>query len=198
MLRDETAGSAAIEVLEEAEPALSLEDLVAPSEPHVPERSSVATEMAEAHATSGDRSHAAHATHATLAPGLRTARVVAVDGRRAKVALRGSHEALDATLAPEVEGDLVEEAAAQKDSVLVEIEGDGAIVVVGLVQTRRAREVRVTGEKIVIEAEREVLLRAGRAALRLREDGDVELVGSRISAASRGLFRIVGRILRLN
>ena len=195
MLRDETAGSAAIEVLEEAEPALSLEDLVAPSEPHVPERSSVATEMAEAHATSGDRSHA---THATLAPGLRTARVVAVDGRRAKVALRGSHEALDATLAPEVEGDLVEEAAAQKDSVLVEIEGDGAIVVVGLVQTRRAREVRVTGEKIVIEAEREVLLRAGRAALRLREDGDVELVGSRISAASRGLFRIVGRILRLN
>lgn len=190
MLRDETAGSAAIEVLEEAEPALSLEDLVAPSEPHVPERSSVATEMAEA--------HAAHATHAPLAPGLRTARVLAVDGRRAKIALRGSHEALDATLAPEVEGDLVEEAAAQKDSVLVEIEGDGAIVVVGLVQTRRAREVRVTGEKIVIEAEREVLLRAGRAALRLREDGDVELVGSRISAASRGLFRIVGRILRLN
>ncbi|MEZ4311015.1 MAG: hypothetical protein R3F14_23480 [Polyangiaceae bacterium] len=43
-----------------------------------------------------------------------------------------------------------------------------------------------------------MLLRAGRAALRLREDGDVELVGSRISAASRGLFRIVGRILRLN
>lgn len=195
MLRDEASGSAAIEVLEEAEPALSLEDLVAPSEPRGPERSpvaSVAAETAEGRAPSGHRSLAA------LTPGLRTARVVAVDGRRAKIALRGSHEALDATLAPEVEGDLVEEAAAQKDSVLVEIEGDGAIVVVGLVQTRRAREVRVTGEKIVIEAEREVLIRAGRAALRLREDGDVELVGSRISAASRGLFRIVGRILRLN
>ena len=43
-----------------------------------------------------------------------------------------------------------------------------------------------------------VVLRAGRGALRLREDGDVELVGSRISTMSRGLFRIVGRVLRLN
>jgi hypothetical protein len=33
------------------------------------------------------------------------------------------------------------------------------------------------------------------AAIRV---GDVELVGSRIRAASRGLFRLVGRMLRLN
>ena len=51
---------------------------------------------------------------------------------------------------------------------------------------------------LTIDAAEELVLRAGRAALRLREDGDVELVGSRISAASRGLFRLVGRILRLN
>jgi len=30
------------------------------------------------------------------------------------------------------------------------------------------------------------------------EDGDVEVVGSRILTMSRGLFRILGRVLRLN
>ena len=49
-----------------------------------------------------------------------------------------------------------------------------------------------------LKAWREVLIWAGRAALRIREDGDVELVGSRILTMSRGLFRIVGRVLRLN
>jgi hypothetical protein len=43
-----------------------------------------------------------------------------------------------------------------------------------------------------------VLRVAGRGAIRIRGDGDIEIVGSRISAASRGLFRLVGRILRLN
>ena len=34
--------------------------------------------------------------------------------------------------------------------------------------------------------------------MRIREDGDVEIVGSRIAAMSRGLFRLVGRVLQLN
>ena len=50
----------------------------------------------------------------------------------------------------------------------------------------------------MIEAEREILIRSGRGAMRIREDGDIEVVGSRISTMSRGLFRIVGRVLRLN
>ncbi len=49
-----------------------------------------------------------------------------------------------------------------------------------------------------IEGEREVLLRPGSGAVRVREDGDIEIMGSRIGAASRGLFRLVGRILWLN
>lgn len=131
-------------------------------------------------------------------PGMRTALVVRVAGRSARVKLRGARDEIEAAIAPDVERELVEEAAAQGGAVLVEVDGEGEALVVGVVQTRRPREVRVTGDKVIVEAEREVLLRAGRAALRLREDGDVELVGSRISAASRGLFRIVGRILRLN
>jgi hypothetical protein len=178
--RDDSANApATIEtalVTEEQTPVLSLEELVPDVAPE-PRREE---------------------TKAPAAPGLRTARVVAVEGRTAKIALRGARSEIEATIAPEVDRELIEEAATHKDSVLVEIEADGATFVVGVVQTRRPREVHVTGDKIVIEGEREVLLRAGRAALRLREDGDIELVGSRISAASRGLFRIVGRILRLN
>lgn len=212
---DEAAGAATIEILEEAAderstsgnrsraadtdrdagapegvsarhpapaPAISLEELV----------SAMPAPAAEA------RPIVAPTQKSAFAPGLRTARVVAVAGRRATVAMRGAHEPVTATIAPEVEVDLIAEAAANRESVLVEVAEDGEVTVVGLVQTRRPRELHVKGDKIVVEGEREVLLRAGRAALRLREDGDVELVGSRISAASRGLFRIVGRILRLN
>lgn len=192
MQRDDTAHAPAtletVELAEEASPALAILDLVkeGPLEP------------AAGAATERDPRPVTTRAPVPVTPGLRTAHVVAVSGRTARVTLRGGREEIEAALAPDVERELIEEAAAQKGAVLVEVDEDGAAVVVGLVQTRRPREVHVTGDKIVVEAEREVLLRAGRAALRLREDGDVELVGSRISAASRGLFRIVGRILRLN
>lgn len=191
MQRDDSAPAPAtletVELAEERQPSISLEELV----PDAP------IEVAEARPQEERRAAAVRRPAIAPAPALRTARILAVEGRTAKIALRGARAEVEAAIAPEVERELLEEAARHKDSVLVEIEGDEAVVV-GVVQTRRPHEVRVTGEKVVVEAEREVLLRAGRAALRLREDGDVELVGSRISAASRGLFRIVGRILRLN
>lgn len=175
MQRDEESGAPApIEVTEEAEPKISLEDLVTEAPAAAPPRTT------------------------KLTPGMRTARVVSVDGRSARVLLRGSREEIVAQIAPETEREIIEDAVAQKEPVLLEIGDDGQPLVVGVVQTRRPSEVHVTGEKIVVEGSREVLLRSGRAALRLREDGDIEIVGSRISAASRGLFRIVGRILRLN
>lgn len=180
MQRDEESSASApievteIEVHEEPKPLLSLEELVT-----------------EAHAEAPRK-------RAQLTPGLRTARVVSVDGRVARVLFRGAREETIAAIAPETEREIIEDAVAQKESVLVEVGEDGQPFVVGVVQTRKPSEVHVTGEKIVVEGSREVLIRSGRAALRLREDGDVELVGSRISAASRGLFRIVGRILRLN
>jgi hypothetical protein len=67
-----------------------------------------------------------------------------------------------------------------------------------VLQRRLPSTVQLTGQTVVIDAERELLLRAGRAAIRLRDDGDIEMVGSRIMTMSRGLFRIVGRVLRLN
>jgi hypothetical protein len=82
--------------------------------------------------------------------------------------------------------------------VLVEIDPILGPLVVGVVQRRVPAKVEIRGETVVIEAEREILLRTGRGAMRIREDGDIEVVGSRISTMSRGLFRIVGRVLRLN
>jgi len=133
-----------------------------------------------------------------MAQGMCTARVMAVDGRTAKIAWRGAAEPLVARIAPDVDKELVAQAEKDRGTVLVECWPGDAPVIVGIVQTRVAREVVIKGETVTIDAEKELLLRSGRGAFRIRQDGDVEIVGSRIMAASRGLFRIVGRLLRLN
>ncbi|MDI1443562.1 hypothetical protein [Polyangium sp. 6x1] len=131
-------------------------------------------------------------------PFLCSARLVSLEGRRATVTWRGTTEPVEAHVAPEVEEELLVLALRNRDGVLVEVGDEGSPVIVGVLQTRLPREIHISADKVSIDAAEELVLRAGRAALRLREDGDVELVGSRISAASRGLFRLVGRILRLN
>lgn len=134
-----------------------------------------------------------------VAPTLRTARVLSLRGREAQIAWRGrGGAALAATMDEGVQAELVARAMASGDAVLVEHDPALGPVIVGVVQTRIPDELHLRARKVVIEADEELLLRSGRGALRLREDGDVELVGSRISTLSRGLFRIVGRVLRLN
>jgi hypothetical protein len=127
---------------------------------------------------------------------LRVARIVGVGGGAALIAWRGRDGRVTALVAPGVEMDLLEQTV--EDGGMVLVEDSSPPLVVGVLQTRRPRELKLSAETITIEGEREVLIRSGRAAIRLREDGDIEIVGSRISAASRGLFRLVGRILRLN
>lgn len=129
---------------------------------------------------------------------LRSARLVAISGRRATIVWRGHADRIDADISPDVDLELLTLAQRNGDAVFVEVDDHDKLLVVGVMQTRLSREVRITADKILLDAAQEVVVRAGRAAIRLREDGDVELVGSRISAASRGLFRLVGRILRLN
>jgi hypothetical protein len=131
-------------------------------------------------------------------PSLRTARLLRVEGRAATIALRGARDPIEATIADEVDVEVVEEAAASGDAVLVERVPGEAPIVVGTLRTRRPREIHVRGATVHIEGDDEVLLRSGRGAIRIRADGEVEVVGSRISASSRGIFRIIGRILRLN
>jgi len=133
-----------------------------------------------------------------LPAAMRTARVVGVTGQHATLTLRGQAGPVDALVAPEVDPRVVADALASGDAVLVETVAGERPVIVGVLLTQRPRELRLRAGTIAIEGDEEVLIRAGSAAIRLRADGNIEVVGSRISAASRGLFRIVGRMLRLN
>lgn len=129
---------------------------------------------------------------------LRTARVTRVFETRVELRMRGSDQTMIALIEEGVERELLIDAMTNGGTVLVEMIPKKDPVVIGLIQTRLPSKVEIKAKDIVLDAEREVLIRAGRAALRIREDGDVELVGSRILTMSRGLFRIVGRVLRLN
>lgn len=131
-------------------------------------------------------------------PAMRSARVARVNGRKAMLLLRGNQAPVEAEIAPEVDPELVADALASGDAVLIEQYEGAPPLVVGILQTKKPREIRLRAATVHIEGDQEVLLRSGRGAVRIREDGDIEILGSRISAASRGLFRIVGRMLRLN
>jgi hypothetical protein len=129
---------------------------------------------------------------------MRTARPVEVRGRAVELAVRGVEGVVSAELGPGVSAELVARAAKQGDAVVVECPPDGPPLVVGVLATRIPEEIAIRARKVLIEADQELCLRSGRGAMRIRQDGDVELVGSRIAAMSRGLFRLVGRVLRLN
>lgn len=130
--------------------------------------------------------------------GLRTARVVTAAGRAAEILFRGESRPTVAAVAVEVEPEVLERAVRDRESVLVEVAPGTPPVVVGVIQTRVPRSISLKGTTVEIEAEEEILLKTGRGAMRIRADSDIEIVGSRIQALSRGLFRIVGRMLRLN
>lgn len=130
--------------------------------------------------------------------GLRSARLVGLAGRTASVFLRGDDQPREIGLDPDVDASVVLEALENGERVMVEDDEEGELVVVGVLRSRQPDKIKLSASVIEIEADREVLIRSGKGALRIRDDGDIEIVGSRISAASRGLFRLVGRMLRLN
>ncbi|AUX22315.1 hypothetical protein SOCEGT47_028160 [Sorangium cellulosum] len=133
-----------------------------------------------------------------LGAAMRTARVASISGRAARILVRGAEGPIEAEVAPEVDPEVIADAHARGDAVLVELCEGAAPLIVGALTTQRPKALHLKAATITIEGEQELLLRSGRGAVRIREDGDIEVVGSRISAASRGLFRIVGRLLRLN
>jgi len=118
-------------------------------------------------------------------------------GEQLEVALR-TGDAFLAAVAPEVDRSLLNQALLDGQMLLSEWPERGTPLVVGVVHSRPPSKLRFAAEEIEIDASRELLLRSGSAALRLRSSGEVELVGSRISAVSRGVMRLIGRLLRLN
>jgi hypothetical protein len=131
-------------------------------------------------------------------PGLHAAELLTKDNKRAHVRLTQEPSPRWVPIADFVDNALLEHARTTRQFVLVESDGRGHLSVVGMLQTQLPQVTRLTGRTIELEATESLTLRSGRAGVRLRSDGDVEVVGSRISAASRGLLRLVGRALRLN
>jgi hypothetical protein len=131
-------------------------------------------------------------------PALRTAHVVSIQGEFAKIRYRGGSAELLAEIDGGVDEAVVRRAMVNGDRVLLEVDPGLGPTIVGVIQTRVPAVVELKGQRVVIEADEEVLLRAGHAALRLQQDGDVELVGGRISAMSRGLLKLVGRMIRIS
>lgn len=131
-------------------------------------------------------------------PGLHAAELLAEDNKRAHVRLSGEPTPRWIAIADYVDTALLTHSLETRQRVLVESDGRGHLCVVGMLQTRIPEVTKLQGRTIEINATDSLTLKSGRAGLRFRADGDVELVGSRISAASRGLLRLVGKALRLN
>jgi len=130
--------------------------------------------------------------------GTRTATPLRRQGRDIFVQVRGHEDETRVALDPDVDTQVIDDAIEAGDGVVVETTPHEPPYVAGVIVRRVPTSRVVRGDRVTVEAEDEVLLRAGSSALRLRADGEVEVVGSRISATSRGLFRLVGRLLRLN
>jgi hypothetical protein len=137
-------------------------------------------------------------TELAYPPGLHAAELIAQDNKRAQVRLSQEPAPRWIAIADYVEPALLAHASESRQRVLVESDGRGHLCVVGMLQTRIPEVTKLQGRTIEINATDSLTLKSGRAGLRFRADGDVELVGSRISAASRGLLRLVGKALRLN
>jgi hypothetical protein len=156
----------------------------------------VASPDASAHTTPITAASVQNApARAVDAPSLRVARLAGMEGSEIKIVLDGSTQLAKVT---GVDRELLRQAVRANEAVLVEHRPGEPASIVAVLQTRVPAEIVLKAATVTIEAEREILLRAGRSGLRLREDGDIELVGSRVVAMSRGLFRLVGRMLRLN
>lgn len=75
---------------------------------------------------------------------------------------------------------------------------DTAADVVGSISPRARRHVRVDGERVQIEARRELVLQCGKSSITLRADGQVYVKGVKIVSRARGLHKIRGANVRIN
>ncbi|MFT3770330.1 MAG: hypothetical protein QM820_33295 [Minicystis sp.] len=112
----------------------------------------IATEAPAAEAPDHERTASAVALEelvptpaAALPPpaAMRTARVVGVTGRKARIELRGMGQPIDATIAPEVDAEVLTDACENGDAVLVETVPGELPLVVGVLHTRRPRELKL-------------------------------------------------------
>lgn len=88
------------------------------------------------------------------------------------------------------------------DEVVVAfVRGDGAQpLIVGRIHNpgAPARDVRINGRRIAIQADAELVLRCANATVRIERDGQVSVRGERIVSQARGSHRVRGGSVELN
>jgi hypothetical protein len=98
----------------------------------------------------------------------------------------------------------LDRSAVGREAALLFADGDPASpVVIGLVQrapTERARlpDARLDGERVVLEAAREIELRCGRASITLTRAGKILIRGAYVSSRASGVQRIKGASVQIN
>lgn len=125
-------------------------------------------------------------------PGVYRAEVVGIgpDGRaEVRVPALGETKLLARSLVP------VPAAAAGRVAAVALMEG--VPLILGLVQPLVA-EVEADGEKLVLEARREVTLRCGKASIHLTADGRVTIRGTQVLSRADGPNRVQGASVQLN
>lgn len=139
---------------------------------------------------------------------------VLVPGRALRVEFPGSGGPLAArTTLPLDDAALARAAAARTPALLLFENGDPRLpIVIGLLRSetplldavlersapRIPAEARVDGKRIVLEGQEEVELRCGRAVIRLRRSGEIELEGTRLRSEAKGTHRIRGGKVLIN
>jgi len=94
----------------------------------------------------------------------------------------------------------------EREIALVFEDGDALRpVALGLIQRPEAlsrsgdrRDVEIDGERLVLEAEKEIVLRCGKASLVLSRDGKIYLRGTNLLSRSSGPNRIKGGSVQIN
>jgi hypothetical protein len=77
-------------------------------------------------------------------------------------------------------------------------------IIIGLLQQVRSgkreapKELRVDGERVVIEAKREVSLRCGKSSITLCADGKIVIRGTRLLSRASGVNKIKGAAVEIN
>ncbi len=94
-------------------------------------------------------------------------------------------ERIEVGVAPEVDLALADRCLAEQEIVLVGALGD-AVVLFGALRTKERKP-----EVVVVEAERRLVLRAGKAKLELSADGKVRLSGNAVTVDAPHEVRIV-------
>ncbi len=66
------------------------------------------------------------------------------------------------------------------------------------VDASQAKDVLIDGQRLVLEANHEIILRCGRSTLVLRKDGKIEIKGDHLISRGKSTNRIKGGIINLN